>query len=89
VAMALESLQDRWAPQTTLAQVQRAWPQAVGDYIAAQAKPVSERGGTLTVACATGSWAQELDLMAPDVIRTLNELLTGVRLTRLRCTVAA
>ena len=73
VSVALQPLQDRWAPQTPLAQAQRAWSQAVGDYIAAQAKPVSERGGTLTVACVSGTWANELDLMAPDVIVRLND----------------
>jgi predicted nucleic acid-binding Zn ribbon protein len=84
----LGPLQDRWAPQTPLAQIQRAWSQAVGDYIAAQAKPVSERGGTLTVACASATWANELDLMAPDVTARLNDLLGAPRVTRIRCTVS-
>ncbi len=89
LAAALAPLQDRWAPETPLAQAQRAWAEAVGDYIAAQAKPVSERAGTLTVACTTASWAHELDLMAPDLTKRLNELLGGARVTRLRCTVRA
>jgi predicted nucleic acid-binding Zn ribbon protein len=88
LSVALEPLQDRWAPDTTLARVQRAWSEAVGDYIAAQARPVSERGGTLTVTCTTAAWAQELDLMAPDVMGRLNELLGASQVTRLRCTVS-
>ncbi len=87
LAVALAPLQDRLAPDTPLTRVQRAWAQAVGDHIAAQAKPVSERGGTLTVACATAAWAHELDLMAPDLTARLNGLLDGTRVTRLRCTV--
>lgn len=89
LAAALAPLQDSWAPDTVLAHVQRAWPQAVGDYIAAQARPVAERGGVLTVTCATGAWAQELDLMAPDLMARLNTLIGGDRVKRLRCTVGA
>ena len=34
---AIAALADRLAPQTTLAEVQRVWPEAVGDVVAAQA----------------------------------------------------
>jgi predicted nucleic acid-binding Zn ribbon protein len=88
LVLALEPLQDRWAPETPLARIQRAWDGVVGDHIAAQAKPVSERGGTLTVACASATWAQELDLMAPDLLSRLNALPGGGTVTRLRCTVS-
>jgi predicted nucleic acid-binding Zn ribbon protein len=87
LSVALEPLQDRWAPRTPLAQIQRAWSQAVGDHIASQAKPVFERAGTLTVVCASATWASEMDLMAPDVMARLNGLLGAPRVTRLRCTV--
>jgi predicted nucleic acid-binding Zn ribbon protein len=88
LSAALEPLQDRWAPQTPLAQIQRAWPEAVGEYIAAEAGPVSERGGTLTVACSSATWANELDLMATELTGRLNGLLGSSRVTRLRCTVS-
>jgi predicted nucleic acid-binding Zn ribbon protein len=89
LSTALAPLQDNWAPDTLLAKVQRAWAQTVGDYIAAQARPVSERGGVLVVSCVTAAWAQELDLMAPDLTARLNTLLGGDRVTRLKCTVGA
>jgi predicted nucleic acid-binding Zn ribbon protein len=57
----------------------------VGEAIAAQAQPIAERGGVLTVACAASVWAQELDLMGPELVERLNGSLGGGTLTRLRC----
>jgi predicted nucleic acid-binding Zn ribbon protein len=82
---ALHALADELAPETLLAEVQRAWPQTVGPSIAAQAQPTSERGGVVTVACSASVWAQELDLMAPQIIERLNGALGGTGVQRLRC----
>jgi predicted nucleic acid-binding Zn ribbon protein len=68
-----------------LAEVQGAWRTTVGETIAAEAQPVSERGGVLTVACRASVWAQELDLMGPELIERLNATLRRGALTRLRC----
>jgi predicted nucleic acid-binding Zn ribbon protein len=85
---AIAALADRLAPQTTLAEVQRVWPDAVGDVIAAQAEPTSERGGVLTVTCSSAVWAQELDLMGPDVVGRINAALGAETLLSLRCSSA-
>ena len=85
LALALDRVRDEWAPQTLLAEAQRAWPQAVGATIAAEATPVSERGGVLTISCSASVWAQELDLMGPVLLERLNVLLRGEKLSRLRC----
>ncbi len=85
LAPALENLRDLVAPDTLLAQIQRAWPQAVGQAIAAEAVPTRERGGVVTVSCSASVWAQELDLMAPKILSALNELLDGAAVQRLRC----
>lgn len=82
---ALAALQASLAPATLLAEVQRAWPTAVGEAIAREATPVAERGGVVTVACAAAVWAQELDLMAPMVIERLNGALGRPAVRRLRC----
>lgn len=82
---ALRSLADDLAPQTLLADVQRAWAGVVGPSIAAQAEPTAERGGVVTVSCAASVWAQELDLMAPQIIERLNDALPGGGVSRLRC----
>lgn len=82
---ALGTLADDLAPRTLLGDVQRAWPSAVGPVIAAQAQPTSERAGVVTIGCAASVWAQELDLMAPQIITRLNAALAAGSVTRLRC----
>jgi predicted nucleic acid-binding Zn ribbon protein len=85
MALALGRIRDDLAPETLLADVQRAWPSAVGSTIAQEAEPIGERGGVVTVSCSASVWAQELDLMAPAIIERLNQLLAAGRVSRLRC----
>jgi predicted nucleic acid-binding Zn ribbon protein len=74
------------APRTLLADVQTAWAQACGEAIAAASEPVAEREGRVTIACESGAWAQELELMG-DLLRGRLEALVGEnRLTALRFT---
>ena len=75
VGVALHALCDRLAPATLLAEVQRAWEEAAGAAFAAQAEPVAERDGVVTVACGSAVWAQELDLLSERVVGRLNEVL--------------
>jgi predicted nucleic acid-binding Zn ribbon protein len=82
---AVAELADRLAPRTTLADVQRVWPAAVGPVIAREATPTAERDGTLTVACRSSVWAQELDLMGPELVGRLNDALGAQRISALRC----
>jgi predicted nucleic acid-binding Zn ribbon protein len=70
-AAAIRAARDRAAPQTGLAAVQAAWSSAVGERLAAAARPVSERSGTLTVECADAVWAEELDLMQERLLERL------------------
>jgi predicted nucleic acid-binding Zn ribbon protein len=81
----LHRLADELAPDTLLAEVQRVWAPAVGEAIAAQAQPSSERGGVVTVACSASVWAQELDLMSPEIVARLNSGLARGSVKRLRC----
>jgi predicted nucleic acid-binding Zn ribbon protein len=85
LALALEEIRDELAPDSLLAEAQRAWRDAVGPAIAQEAQPTGERAGVLTVSCSASVWAQELDLMAPAILERLNRLLRSGRLTRLRC----
>jgi predicted nucleic acid-binding Zn ribbon protein len=85
---AIAELADRLAPQTTLAEVQRVWPDAVGEVIAAQAEPTSERDGVLTVTCASAVWANELDLMGPELTGRINAALGADTVRTLRCSSA-
>jgi predicted nucleic acid-binding Zn ribbon protein len=61
----------RAAPQTRLAAAQSVWEEVVGEQLAAAARPVSERDGTLTVSCSDPVWAQELDLMQERLLEGL------------------
>ena len=64
-------------PPSGLAALQRAWPETVGEVIAAQAHPSAERAGVVTVTCSSSVWAQELTLMGPDLRARLNAALGG------------
>ena len=72
------------SPATLLAGVQQAWAEVAGPGLAAATAPVSERDGTVTVACESAVWAQELDLLSGDLLGRLNAVLDGPRVDKLR-----
>lgn len=93
---ALGAVRSETAPATLLAAVQEAWSAVAGEAVAAQAEPVAERDGVVTIACRSATWAQELDLLAPDLLERLRAALerrdpppAGVALERLRFTADA
>jgi predicted nucleic acid-binding Zn ribbon protein len=67
----------RARPKTLLAAVQEAWPAVVGPAVAAEASPVAERDGRVTIACRSATWAQELDLLQSDFLERLNAAVSG------------
>jgi predicted nucleic acid-binding Zn ribbon protein len=85
LSVALENLTSTLAPATTLARVQEIWERAAGPAIAASARPTAERDGVLTVICAAAVWAQELDLMAAELIPRINDALGEQAIRELRC----
>jgi predicted nucleic acid-binding Zn ribbon protein len=85
LTLALDEIQAALVPETLLAEAQAVWRSSVGEVIAEQAQPVSERGGVLTIGCSASVWAQELDLMAPSIIERLNAALGGPEIARIRC----
>jgi predicted nucleic acid-binding Zn ribbon protein len=88
ISQVLEGLTVALAPASTLARVQACWEGVVGDAIAAAAHPTAEREGVLTVQCEAAVWAQELDLMAPELLARLNAALGKDHLHKLRCRAA-
>ena len=84
LAHALEGVRRDAAPATRLAAVQAAWPGVAGEGLAGAAQPVSERDGVVTVACESGVWAHELELLGPDLLERLNAALEGPRVAKLR-----
>ena len=89
LAEALEGVRRAAAPATLIAAVQTAWPGVAGDTLAAAAQPVSERAGVVTVACESAVWAQELELLGPDLLERLNGALEGTRIENLRFVVGS
>lgn len=85
LTVALDHIRDELEPDSLLGEVQRVWREAVGELIAQEAQPTSERGGVLTISCSASVWAQELDLMGPAIVGRLNRQLRGGEISRLRC----
>jgi predicted nucleic acid-binding Zn ribbon protein len=84
LAFALERVTTALEPATTLARVQGCWADAVGDVVSAEARPVSERDGVVAVACRSSVWAQELELLGPELVEKINAALGDGAVTRLR-----
>jgi predicted nucleic acid-binding Zn ribbon protein len=84
LADSIRALRGEVEPATLLAAVQGCWADAVGARIAAEAQPVREREGAITVECRAATWAQELDLLQDELLAKVNEELGGPRVTRLR-----
>ena len=83
LALALDGLTRDSGPATTLAGVQRCWMEVAGPFVGAEAWPVAEQGGTVTVSCRSAVWAQELELLSEELLRRLNEALPEGALVRL------
>ncbi len=75
LALALAEASRTAAPATLLARVQGCWSEVAGPALAAEATPVGERSGTLTLSCRSAGWAHELELLAPDLLERLNAAL--------------
>lgn len=91
IGEALRQIGHQATPPTLLARVQAVWSVVVGAVIAAEAQPVAERAGTITIACRSATWASELELLAPDLLEKLDDALadpTGAQLKGLRTKVA-
>jgi predicted nucleic acid-binding Zn ribbon protein len=89
LSAALDGVVKDVAPATLLARVQAVWSEVAGPRLAAAAAPVSERDGVVTVACESGVWAQELELLAPDLLGGLEKVLGGPLVTKLRFVVGS
>jgi predicted nucleic acid-binding Zn ribbon protein len=83
----IRALRTEVQPQTPLAAIQAVWPDAVGARVAAEARPVRERDGTVTVECRAATWAQELDLLHDELLERVNEALGSQVISRLRMVV--
>jgi predicted nucleic acid-binding Zn ribbon protein len=88
MSLALADLTGALAPATTLARVQEIWERTAGPAISLAATPTAERGGVLTVTCEASVWAQELDLIADQLVERINTALGAAEIRELRCRTA-
>jgi predicted nucleic acid-binding Zn ribbon protein len=72
LSAALEDALGETSPPGLLAGVQSVWADVAGPAVAREAEPVAERDGVVTIACESAVWAQELELLAPDLVARLN-----------------
>ncbi len=77
LSVALEGVLRDAQPATLLARVQAAWPAVAGPGLSASAVPVSERNGVVTLACESAVWAQELELLGPDLLTRFGDALAA------------
>lgn len=75
LGQAIAGLSSELRPATPLARVQEVWARVVGPGVGAEAEPVSERRGTVTVRCGSAVWAQELQMLSGDLLTRLNNAL--------------
>jgi predicted nucleic acid-binding Zn ribbon protein len=85
LSVAMRALTNGLAPASTLGRVQQVWERAAGSAIALAARPTAERNGVLTVTCEASVWAQELDLIADELIASINAALGAAEIRELRC----
>jgi predicted nucleic acid-binding Zn ribbon protein len=84
LAFALERVTTALEPATVLARVQGCWAEAVGEVVSSEAEPVSERDGVVSVACRSSVWAQELELLGPELTEKVNAALGDPAVAQLR-----
>jgi predicted nucleic acid-binding Zn ribbon protein len=89
LSAALDGVVRDAAPATLLARVQGVWADVAGPGLAAATTPASERQGVLTVACESSVWAQELELLGPELLTGLESRLGGRHVTGLRFVVGS
>jgi predicted nucleic acid-binding Zn ribbon protein len=71
-----------WQEEAAVGGVIGRWAELVGPELAAHATPEGYEDGILAVRADTTAWATQLRLLAPQLVRTLNEHLGGATVRR-------
>jgi len=82
LATLLESVRAGAKGQARCGIDRESWRQALGDRLARSSEPEAMHGKTLTVVVASSVWAQELSLLAPEILKRLQE--AGFSISELR-----
>ena len=65
-----------------LGHLAKAWPEVVGDRLAAECRPVRLEAGNLTVAVSSGPWGAQVRFLAGEIQKGANRALGGDPVTR-------
>ena len=60
------------------------WPDIVGDWVSEHAFPIRLKGGILTIQAQSSSWANELQLMSPKLLKTMQETCPKLGIKKVR-----
>lgn len=74
----------RPSPVLNLLDLVKRWEEIVGPDIAGEAKPLRIHAGTLTLQAAHPTWANELQMMAPDLLAKIRHHCPQLPVKRLR-----
>jgi predicted nucleic acid-binding Zn ribbon protein len=74
----------RRQPVLNLLDLVRKWPDIVGDLIAEKAFPIRIQRMTLILQATSPVWANELQLMTPNLLKEINEHCPQLGIKRLR-----
>ena len=77
LSAALGQVRASVAPAGLLARLQAGWAELAGPAVAAEAEPVAERSGRVTIACHSAVWAQELELLSGELLERFNGALAA------------
>ncbi|MCA9531882.1 MAG: DUF721 domain-containing protein [Myxococcales bacterium] len=74
--------------QLDAARVFSFWWRELPERVVRNARPVGVERGVLTVHVSTSVWANELQLLAPELLRRLHDRLPSARIRRMRFRIA-
>jgi predicted nucleic acid-binding Zn ribbon protein len=58
-------------------EIYKVWPQAAGEAVARQTRPIRMRNDVLHIAVSSPAWLQELSLLKPTLLANLKKILGG------------
>jgi predicted nucleic acid-binding Zn ribbon protein len=73
-----------WETPAAVAGVMSRWAEIVGDEVAAHCRPESHADNELVVVADSSAWASQLRLLAPTLVRRLDEVLGHGTIVRVR-----
>ena len=80
ITLSIQELVQRVRPATVLTEVQAVWSEAT--------QLIGVKNGELLVQCESSLWSQEISLLAPQIIRKINQRISAEQpIEKVRCKV--